>query len=320
MAAMIRPLLAAAAVFAIVAAACASDDSDHSLSRSPDVTAPSAQTCSPARPRAVGDAPWTLGSGGGQREYLLHVPAPYDGTAAVPLVLALHGRGSTPEDVRALSRLDEAAGARGMIAVYPRGSGEGADAGWNAESFSAGPADSRFLSDLLDELRAVLCIDATRVYLAGFSQGGAMALRFACDAPDRVAAVAPVAAPYVACQAAVPLIAFHGSEDPLVPYEGGISPLDGRPAPPVHRAASEWARALGCDALPTISRAAADVEVATYGNCRSGGADAQLYNGIGGGHTWPGTPVEAPEGLAGATIRSISATDLMLDFFADARR
>ena len=318
---MIRPLLAAAAVFALLAAACASEGGDDPLeSGASSPTAPSGTACAPARTRATGDSGETMTSGGADREYLLHVPTDYDGAIAAPVLLALHGAASTGEALRNMSGLDVAADARGMIVAYPESATVGNAAGWNADNFADGPDDSLFLSELLDALGATLCIDATRVYVTGLSHGGAMALRFACDAPKRIAAVAPVAAPYVACQAAVPMVAFHGSQDPLVPYEGGTSPLTGQPSPPVHRAASDWARSLGCDGLATISRPAADVELATYGNCTGGGAEVLLYNAIDGGHTWPGATVDVPEEIAGKTTRSISATDLMLDFFDAADR
>ncbi len=64
--------------------------------------------------------------------------------------------------------------------------------------------------------------------------------------------------------------------------------------PPVHRAASEWALALGCDGLPTISRAAADVELSTYKRCTDGDGEALLYIVLDGGHTWPGAAVDIP--------------------------
>jgi polyhydroxybutyrate depolymerase len=251
---------------------------------------------------------------------LLHVPPAYDGGTAAPLVIALHAEATTAGHLRMLTELDSAVDERGTIAVYPEGSDELGLGVWNAESFASGLDDSLFLSDLLDVLAEELCVNEARVYVAGMSQGGAMALRFACDAPERVAAVSPVAAPYVACQAPVPMVAFHGSKDPLVPYEGGVSPLTEQPSPPVHRAASEWARALGCDGLATISRPTADVELATYRNCSGSGADVLLYNAIEGGHTWPGATIDAPEENAGKTTHSISATELMLDFFERQQR
>jgi polyhydroxybutyrate depolymerase len=312
--AMIRPLLAVAAAFALVAAACERGDSGGNPETTATPTAGDTEnTCSPARPHASGGTRKSINSGGITRTYILHVPATYDGASSTSIVLALHGFPSSAEDIRTISGFDTAAGARGTIAVYPEGTGaESRALGWNTEQFVNAPDDSLFLADLLDALDEALCIDATRVYVAGFSQGGGMAKRFACEAPERVAAVASVASTYTACQAAVPMVMFHGAKDPITPYEGG--------GLPVHRAASEWARALGCDGLPTISRATADVELSTYGNCTGGGAETLLYTAIDGGHTWPGTAVEFPEETAGKTTRSISATERMLDFFEDRQR
>ena len=83
-------------------------------------------------------------------------------------------------------------------------------------------------------------------------------------------------------------------------------------SPPVRRVASEWARVVGCDGLPAISRPFPDIELSTFRNCPSGDGDVLLYNVINGGHTWPGAKLEFP---VGHTTQSIDASTLMLDFF-----
>ena len=308
---MYRPLLAAAAVIMLLALACdgGADSSPAEPTPSPEVVG----GCSPARPHAAGETRETMTSGAAERQYLLDVPPSYDGAASTAVVIALHGLGSSAEQLRDMTVLDSAATARGMIVVFPQGAE--IPAGWNIENFPTEPDDSTFINDLIDALDETLCIDESRIYLSGYSNGGGMALRFACDSGGRVAGVAAVAATFPICQGDAPLIAFHGNADLVVPYEGGQAPGVTATLAPVHRAASEWARLLGCDGLPRISRFAPDVELATYANCPTASDDTLLYTVLGGGHTWPGAVIDLDPSLAGTTTRSISATEMMLDFF-----
>src|SRR5947209_15439212 len=87
--------------------------------------------------------------------------------------------------------------------------------------------DVRFISELIDTLRAAYNIDPTRIYANGLSIGGGMAFVLSCTLSDRIAAVGMVAAaqslPSSWCtdHRPVPMIAFHGTADPIVPYQGG---------------------------------------------------------------------------------------------------
>lgn len=317
MRAMIRAFPALALVFVLLAVACASGDSDDSAATT-TITASDASptseaaSCTPARPRDAGEARAALMSGGIERQYAIVVPEAYAGDRGAPLVFVLHSSGGTAQSMSDLTGFAAAAAERGFITVLPEGTGM--PQAWNAEGFTAGTADSAFLRELLEELSASLCLDPLRVYATGYSNGGAMALRAACDLEDVFAAVAPVAAPYPTCQAPVPIIAFHGSLDQAVPYEGGGTPGEVALAP-VHKSVSAWASAIGCDALPVIARAAADVELATYARCPRGDNEALLYTVLNGGHTWPGALIEYPVEEAGVTTHAVNATDLILDFF-----
>jgi polyhydroxybutyrate depolymerase len=143
-----------------------------------------------------------------------------------------------------------------------------------------------------------------------------MAQLLACEMPGRIAALGMVAGTYVACQAPVPLIAFHGTADPVVPIDGGEIPLDqgGGTRIPVRRSVSEWGRALGCDGLQRISRPSENVELSTFPSCTRGDGKALLYAILGGGHTWPGA-APLPVDIAGTTSDEIDATATMWEFF-----
>ena len=76
-------------------------------------------------------------------------------------------------------------------------------------------------------VESTVCIDPSRVYAAGMSNGGAFASGLACDSARTFGAIASVSglAPCRSGGPAVPVIAFHGTADPIYPYDGG--PLGG---------------------------------------------------------------------------------------------
>jgi polyhydroxybutyrate depolymerase len=310
---MLRPSLAALAALLLVA--CSSGgDSGSGEPRSPGATAvASADSCSPARAHDPGTSARALGAGAAARGYLLHVPPQYAGATRLPLVLALHGLSSDAASLAAYGGLPEAADEHGFVLVLPEGAGT--PSRWNTVGAITSEFDDvAFLSALLDSVAEELCIDAGRTYAIGYSNGGGMVQRLACDVPGRLAAVAVVAGAYVSCAAQVPFIAFHGAADPIVPYEGGPAALGPFQVtlPNVRRTLSEWAAELGCDRLALISRVSPEVELSTFARCRAGDGEALLYAVIGGGHTWPGAE---PAPFLGMTTQQIDATARIWEFF-----
>lgn len=276
---------------------------------------PAPLPCTSARPHASGDFDESIDSGGLTRTYILHVPPAYDGASAMPLVLSFHAFGSDAKFMAGYTKSGAIADAQGAIVVTPNGQGH--PQFWNVRGAGVDVDDVAFARELLVKLDAVLCIDASRTYADGYSNGGGMALLLACAMPHRIAAVGVVAATYVQCDADVPLIAFHGIADPVVTFEGADYPPEegGGSYPPIRRSVSDWAHTQGCAGLPTISRPASDVELSTYHACHQGDGAALLYSIIGGGHTWPGA-VDLTVASAGATNHQIDAMALIWAFFA----
>jgi polyhydroxybutyrate depolymerase len=183
---------------------------------------------------------------------------------------------------------------------------------------ATGVDDVGFIGDLLDKLERDLCIDEHRVFSAGISNGAAYSQVLACNLPGRFAAVAAVAAlvyqPRCTDQP-IAVIAFHGTADPCVPFEGGQVQCGQKlPVPSVKDAEANWAKHDGCDAAPVTKQVSGHVSSVTYGNCKEGTA-VVLYVIDGGGHTWPGAIVDVQR--LGATTHEISATDLIWDFFVE---
>jgi polyhydroxybutyrate depolymerase len=262
----------------------------------------------------------TLVSSGQEREYLLHVPRTYDRTKPTPLVISMHGGAGWPAMQKETSRWNTLADSQGFIVVYPSGiSGRGPRA-WHMKP-SGRAKDVRFISELIDTLKAAYNIDGARVYADGLSNGGGMAFVLSCTLSDRIAAVGMVASaqflPFDWCtdQRAVPMIAFHGTADRAVPYHGGTSWVAPEPFPDIPTWAADWARRNRCSPDPVESAVAADVTRLEYPGCADDAA-VVLYTVAGGGHTWPGGG-PLPEWFVGPTSRSVDATSQMWAFFRD---
>jgi polyhydroxybutyrate depolymerase len=266
----------------------------------------------------------TIVSSGRRRDYLLYVPRSYDRTHPTPLVISMHGAMNWPAFQMNVSQWNKAADEYGFIVVYPSGTGIGPKA-WFMEG-SQTPSrmpDVRFISELIDTLEAAYNIDPTAIYANGLSNGGGMAFVLSCTLSHRIAAIGAVSAaqslPWTWCpdSTPVPMIAFHGTSDPIVPYNGGKVWIAPRPFPSVRAWVANWARRNRCGSTPVGSAVTPDVTRLEYTNC-SDDATVVLYTVNGGGHAWPGgRPM--PRWLVGRTTNSIDATSLMWAFFREHR-
>lgn len=259
-------------------------------------------------------------SSGVKREYLVHVPRSYDGTKAVPLVISMHGAGGWPAQQRDVSGWNALAEREGFIVVYPSAVQGAGPRIWFVQPGPSLLRDVRFISDLIDKLEREYKIDPHRIYANGLSNGGGMSFVLSCAMPDRIAAVGMVAAAqtlpsrWCTTTTPVPMIAFHGTADPVIPYNGGVTWISARSFPNYPKFIADWARRNGCGPNAVETDVAADVSRRTYRGCANDAA-VELYTIRGGGHTWPGG-MKLPEWFAGRTTYSISATEKMWEFFA----
>jgi polyhydroxybutyrate depolymerase len=268
---------------------------------------------------------------GANRHYLLTTPAPH--VLPAPLVLDFHGYGEGALTESLTSGFGDLGQRDGFLVAFPVGSGT--PIGWDTSSAPGNP-DVRFVSALLDRLEATQCIDEARVYATGLSQGAFMTSTLACVLSGRLAAVAPVAGVVLPrpCPTTrpVPLLAFHGTKDPILHFNGGIgrkvlaADLSARPQPlpelpkarlfgpgyPAHVAA--WASKDGCRARATDTSMAPGVIHRSY-LCPTGVA-VEFDIIVGGGHTWPGSMVSAQiAAFVGPTTMQIDATTAIWAFF-----
>jgi polyhydroxybutyrate depolymerase len=252
----------------------------------------------------------TITSNGIQRSYILHVPARYNAQASTPLVVNLHGLGSNDSQEESYTQYSAKADQAGFIVAYPQGRPvSGNQLGWNAYGLN-NTDDVLFISDLLTKLQQQLCVDAHRIYSTGISMGGGMTSTLACNLSGRIAAFSGIAAAIHttgSCNITrpVPFQEFHGTSDPIVPYNGTSF------FPAIMTTMQAWATRDGCKTGPTQVSQQADITLFRWSNC-NGGVVVDHYQISGGGHTWPGAQ-DNP--ALGATTHTISATDLSWQFF-----
>ncbi len=263
-------------------------------------------------------------SSGKLRRYLLYIPDSYDPNTPTPLVISIHGFVQWPAHQRTLSGWNKVADKHGFVVVYPQGTGF--PLRWNAQPIKVKPEameqELQFFSDLIDYLVKEYNIDRSRIYVNGMSNGGGMAHLLACKFSDRITAIGGVAGAYLypweSCRPArpVPVIAFHGTDDPIVPYYGGrtITPYHNYEFEPIYEWAANWARRNGCADDPESIPPVGEVSGVRYTNCNEN-AEVVLYTVNGGGHTWPGGD-ELPKWLTGHTNQDINATEIMWEFFS----
>lgn len=275
-------------------------------------TAPAAQVpASPVRAATqavASDSIEKIVSGGQTRQYRLHVPPSYRAGQVMPLVINIHGYNSNAEQQERISKMAQKADQAGFIAVHPEGTG-GSEA-WHFGPGEDSKADLQFFGDLIRTVESKYSIDANRIYATGISNGAQMTNHLGCAMSDMFAAIAPVSGGYFrgeACNTSRPVavVAFHGTADNLLPYEG---------RPPLMISIKDWAAGWaarnGCNASPQVTMQKGQVTGETWSGCKNN-SDVVLYTIKDGGHSWPGSDL-MPRNI---TTLDIDATDTIWDFF-----
>src|SRR4051812_18987499 len=187
-----------------------------------------------------GDRMLRLTVDGERHQALLHIPR--GGRGPLPLVLAFHGAGDSPRFTATYFGLTPIANREHFAVLYPQASH---NTFWQLSPSQHEDVDA--VRALLDRMAAMSCIDSTRVYATGASNGGGFAARVGCELADRMAAIAPVAGGYSAlgpCAPSrpLPVLEIHGTRDQVVPYGGKPPDYDGS----VARFLGEWTELDAC--------------------------------------------------------------------------
>ena len=276
------------------------------------------------------EAGWSMRritSDSSERCYVLYAPSDYDPSQPIPLVVSLHGFLSNPHSQGIISDWHSLAEDEGFLVVYPQGTRfpQRWDSGmtWGV----SGVDDVQFFMDILDDVSSNAAVDPSRVYVNGFSNGGGMTVYLGCEASQVIAAMGTVAGAVVEnkdCDVShpIPVMAFHGTGDPVVPYQGGEmeyrllrwganitdAPIYFIGAPDW---TARWAQLNGCAPDPEEISAQGDVSGIRYTDCLDD-AEVVFYTIEGGGHTWPGG---MPLVITGKTSNDIDATEELWRFF-----
>jgi polyhydroxybutyrate depolymerase len=267
----------------------------------------------------------TMEADGLSRTYRVHLPTSYSPDNNFPLVIALHGGRDNGKGMEKLTGLSTLSDQKGFIVVYP-------DALEKYKYWNDGRLndvdDIHFISSLIDELRAKYSINPGRIYVTGISNGASMTNRIGIELSQRITAIAPVAGTIGVKVAGLwkpsrpmPVIYFHGTDDPLAYYEGGSAGTYAGSSLSAEALVQWWAEKNSCAMIPKVLEIpqivddGTSVTQFTYTNVMNG-AEVIFYKINGGGHGWPGSSADCiSERVGGKTSNNINASELIWDFF-----
>ena len=256
-----------------------------------------------------------------ERNYILYVPAIYDGVNAVPLVINLHGYGSNAAQQNFYGNFKNLADVDNFLVVHPNGTNNPRGTSyWNAFAGGGAVDDVAFISGLIDTLSKNYNIDPARIFSTGMSNGGFMSYRLACELNNRISKIASVTGSMNTtlqgtCSpgAPIPVMQIHGTNDPTVSYNGSFGVVA------IEDVVDYWVNNNNCDTAPIVESLPdintsdnSTVERYTYAN-GDAGSSVIFYKVIGGGHTWPDALFPIP--AYGPTNRDFNASQVIWEFF-----
>jgi polyhydroxybutyrate depolymerase len=269
-----------------------------------------------------------------QRKYMVHLPTNFTTLSKRPLVVSLHGGSGTMINAQGFSLLNPIADQNNFIVAWPQGYGIASPGfswadGRNTSADKAGIDDIGFINKLIDGLIIKYNIDTNKIYICGFSNGGFMVQRIACQSSDRFAAMASLGSSmdtvlYKTCKPTkpIPMAFFNGTSDPAMPYYGGaLQNPQVIPVVPVDTTVQFWIAHNHCKTKNSVynfpdifTTDNSKAELYNYTNC-DGNAEVKFYKLINGGHTWPGVLIPSQASTLGNTNRDINGSLELWYFF-----
>lgn len=235
------------------------------------------------------------------REYIVYVPASYDGVADVPLFINFHGNGGSASYFQSETAMTGLADEENFLLVYPQGTDLDGTSHWNPLPLGGdnkSPTDDLgFVDALLDALIEAYRVDEDRVYACGYSNGGFMAYGLACNASDRFTAIGSVSGTLLggveSCAPThpTPVISLNGTSDFVVPYDGGPG------YPSSDEVLDYWTDFNGITGDPTITNledGGMAIERTLYEGGQNGSAVCR-YKLTGGDHVWFDLDIEGAD-------------------------
>lgn len=268
------------------------------------------------------------------RTYTLVVPESAQSGDRLPLVLLLHGATGDASTILTVSDLAVQANESGFLIAAI----EGIDGIYNAglPGPNSNIDDVGFASAVIDEVSHLTPTDTQRTYAAGFSQGGAMAYRLACQLSDRIAAVMVVSGfisnvdqetnnTFYQCNPSrpVPILHLHGLADTCVRFEGGMGTgISDEPRLSIPETIGDWAARNSCSAETETVDEGILGGILDTAQCErqldcAQGADVQLCTLDGHGHVWPSGTAYSPvvrNQCGGRLSRAIDTNEAFWEF------
>jgi len=262
-----------------------------------------------------------------RRTYLTHVPSP-ESLPMNGLLFVFHGGGATGRGIPRLTHFNEIADRERIGVVYTDGLRRHWRDGRATIPESDEIDDVDFVSALIRKMISAYQIPVHRVYATGISNGGFFSQRLAIEIPEQVRGIATVAATMPvtlsklpSLKKPIPVMLIHGTDDPLVPYDGGDVRAGAKgPILSARESASKWAHLNGCCSKPEITHLPSKIDDTTrirmekFSSCEDE-VEVILYVVEGGGHTWPGGWQYFPEGIIGKTTANLDASEEIVAFF-----
>lgn len=264
----------------------------------------------------------TIRVDGIDRDIWVHLPKDYDGTKPMPLVLVFNGYASSGrqlgdvapggQGMEELTGLSAKADQEKFIVAYLDGNPDSHHTWNNGQWWFSKRNDVKFTGRVIDSIEQNHNVDPTRIYLAGFSQGGSFVHRAVSEMPDRIAAIADVSGWMSGREkpttAGIPVIAMQCVDDPTVPYSGRRWWLTMKPEIYTSRHYREINGMEGVTPKVHVAhqRDGRMVKDRTYTNAETG-VEVRTILVQKEGHVWFGGK--------GAEGSQINATNLLWDFF-----
>ncbi len=278
----------------------------------------------------------TINVDGRQREYIIHLPPSYSNTNKLPILFGLHGGGGNYEQTIKFYNLNGLADKNGFIVIYPNAIGKS----WTMRGFSSRAKgndttidDIHFISVLLDTIIQHYNGDSTKVFTTGISRGGEFSLYLADKLSSRIIAIAPVCASVpkeflktYSFKHPTPVLLMNGTDDPLIPYNGGFGkylktdePGEGFDMSSTDDLIKKIVSLDSCGSVVMVKNIADsdhdDGCTALKNEYQCTNSHVLFIKVINGGHTWPGGKQYLPKFIIGKVCRDFNAEDEIFNFF-----
>jgi polyhydroxybutyrate depolymerase len=218
---------------------------------------------------------------------IIYRPAGLSMSQKGPLLIALHGSFGDPRRMEGLTHFEKVASQHGFVVAYLASS--------DLSHPWAPATDLGYISSMIDQITASQNIDPTRVYVTGFSAGGAETWRAGCELSSKVAAIAVVSdamsvKTLAACSLSKPVseLLIIGDKDTEL-----FAGIPGK-LPSAAQTTTNWRRLDGCTSQPPRSVPVAVVTQETWSSCTNG-SSVGLYVIHGADHVWPPYGLGAPQ-------------------------